>query len=101
LEPGGLIILIAMFALLWVVFIMPQRKRLQAQRALISGVEVGDEIVTVGGLIGRVRATGDEELELEIAPGTRVHMVRGGIARRITDDEDYVDEDEEQDADQP
>jgi preprotein translocase subunit YajC len=84
LEPGGLIILIAMFALLWVLFIMPQRKRVQAQRTLIAGVEVGDEIVTVGGLIGRVRSAGDEELELEIAPGTRVRVSRRAVGAILT-----------------
>ena len=84
MEPGGLIILIAMFALLWVLFIMPQRKRLQAQRTLVAGVEIGDEIVTVGGLIGRVRATGDEELELEIAPGMRVRVSRRAVGAILT-----------------
>ena len=84
MEPGGLIILIAMFALLWVLFIMPQRKRLQAQRTLVAGVEVGDEIVTVGGLIGQVRATGDEELELEIAPGMRVRVSRRAVGAILT-----------------
>jgi preprotein translocase subunit YajC len=84
LEPGGLIILIAMFALLWVVFIMPQRKRLQAQRDVISGVEIGDEIVTVGGLIGRVSEAGDEELRLEIAPGTSVRVSRRAVGAILT-----------------
>ena len=66
-----LIVLVAMFALLWLFLIAPQRRRAQAQRELIASVEVGDEILTVGGLIGRVRSAQDEELVLEIAPGTR------------------------------
>ena len=75
-----LIVLVAMFALLWLFFIMPQRRRAQAQRELLASVEVGDEILTVGGLIGRVRSAQDEELVLEIAPGTQVRVARRSVA---------------------
>jgi preprotein translocase subunit YajC len=75
-----LIVLVAMFALLWLFLIAPQRRRAQAQRELISSVEVGDEILTVGGLIGRVRSAQDEELVLEIAPGTDVRVARRSVA---------------------
>jgi preprotein translocase subunit YajC len=47
---------------------------------LLTKVEVGDEILTVGGLIGRVRSTQDEELVLEIAPGTEVRVARRSVA---------------------
>ena len=75
-----LIVLVAMFALLWLFLIMPQRRRAQAQRELLARVEVGDEILTVGGLIGRVRSAADEELVLEIAPGTEVRVARRSVA---------------------
>ncbi len=75
-----LIIIVAMFALLWVFYITPQRRRAQAQRELLASVEVGDEILTVGGLIGRVRSAQDEELVLEIAPGTQVRVARRSVA---------------------
>ena len=81
---GQLIVLLAMFALLWVFLIMPQRRRAQAQRQLHSNVAVGDEILTVGGLIGRVRSTEDEELRLEIAPGTEVRVARRSVAAVLT-----------------
>ena len=75
-----LIVLVAMFALLWLFLIAPQRRRAQAQRELIGSVEVGDEILTVGGLIGRVRAAQEQELVLEIAPGTEVRVARRSVA---------------------
>jgi preprotein translocase subunit YajC len=75
-----LIVLVAMFALLWLFLIMPQRRRMQAQRELHASVEIGDEILTVGGLIGRVRSAQDEELGLEIAPGTQVRVARRSVA---------------------
>jgi preprotein translocase subunit YajC len=78
---GQLIVIVAMFALLWLFLIAPQRRRAQAQKELISGVEVGDEILTVGGVYGHVRAIDEEgELEVEIAPSTRVRVARRAVA---------------------
>ena len=77
---GQLIVLVAMFALLWVFLIMPQRRRAAAQRQLHANVEIGDEILTIGGLIGFVRSSRDEELVLEIAPGTEVRVARRSVA---------------------
>ena len=91
---GQLVILVAMFALLWLLLIRPQAKRKLAQQQLLSSVEVGDEILTAGGLYGFVRAIGDgDELEVEIAPGTRVRMARRAVAAVIPpeDDDDEPD----------
>ena len=85
MEPGGLIVLVALFALFWLFVIKPQRRRLQDQRTLHESVAVGDEIVTMGGLLGRVKAIDetDDTLEVEIAPGTNVKVVRRGVAAVI------------------
>jgi preprotein translocase subunit YajC len=78
---GQLIIIVAMFVLLWLLLIRPQRQRQVAQRQLIASVEVGDEILTAGGLYGHVRALGDEDdLVVEIAPGTEVRLARRAVA---------------------
>jgi preprotein translocase subunit YajC len=85
LEPGGLIVIVALFALFWLFIIRPQRRRVQEQRELHESVAVGDEIVTLGGLLGRVRSIDedDDTLEVEIAPGTNVRVVRRGVAAVI------------------
>ena len=90
---GQLVILVAMFALLWLLLIRPQAKRKLAQQRLLSSVEVGDEILTAGGLYGFVRAIGDgDELEVEISPGTRVRMARRAVAAVIPpEDADEAD----------
>lgn len=82
MEPGGLIVLVALFALFWLFIIKPQRRRLQDQRDLHASVAVGNEIVTMGGLIGHVREIDDEDdvLLVEIAPGTTVKVARRGVA---------------------
>ncbi len=85
MEPGGLIVLVALFALFWLFVIKPQRRRAQEQRTLHESIEVGDEIVTLGGMLGRVKAIDetDDTLEVEIAPGTNVKVVRRGVAAVI------------------
>ena len=91
---GQFVILLAMFALLWLLLIRPAARRKQAQLQLHASVEVGDEILTAGGLYGFVRAVGDaDELEVEIAPGMTVRMARRAVAAVIPPDE----EDDEQD----
>ncbi len=89
MEPGGLIVLIALFALLWLMIIRPQRRRLVAQRELYESVGLGDEIVTHGGLLGYVRSIDEEDdtLLVEIAPGTNVRVVRRGVAAVIPPEE--------------
>ncbi|MBA2385172.1 MAG: preprotein translocase subunit YajC [Actinobacteria bacterium] len=84
-----LIVIVAMFVLLWLLFIRPQRQRVQAQQQLVSGIEVGDEILTVGGIYGRVLELRDEdELILEIAPGTQVRAARRAVAAVLPEDDE-------------
>ena len=92
-----LIIIVAMFALLWLLLIRPQRQRLQEQRRLHAEIEVGDEILTAGGIYGLVRELGEEDdLVVEIAPGTEVRMARRAVAAIVPpEDEEELVEDEE------
>ena len=70
--------------------IRPQQKRVRAQQALVNAVEVGDEIMTTGGIFGTIAEIDDDEgtVLVEIAPGTRIRMVKSGISRRLTEDDD-------------
>jgi preprotein translocase subunit YajC len=102
---GQLIIIVAMFALLWLLLIRPQRQRLQEQRRLHAEIEVGDEILTAGGLYGHVRELGDEDdLIVEIAPGTEVRMARRAVAGIVPpedEEQEELDEAEELVEDEP
>ena len=85
---GQLIIIVAMFALLWLLLIRPQRKRLQEQRELHASLEVGDEILTAGGFYGHIRELGDDDdLVVEIAPGTHVRVARRAVAGVVEEDD--------------
>jgi preprotein translocase subunit YajC len=90
-----LIVIVAMFALLWLLFIRPQRRRAQAQHELVSGIEVGDEILTVGGIYGTVHEVRDEdELVVEIAPETHVRVARRAVAAVLPPESEPHDEQE-------
>jgi preprotein translocase subunit YajC len=91
-----LIFIVVIFALMWLLFIRPQRAKQQAQRDLIAGVGPGDEIITAGGLYGTVRGVDDEVVTLEIAPDTEVRVAKRAIATVIRP-EDELAEDEEPD----
>jgi len=98
---ASLILLLAMFVLLWVLLIRPQRQRQVKQQQLLSSVEPGDEILTVGGLYGIVRDIDEEDdLIVEVAEGIQVRIARravGGVVKPEDEDKDddgVVEDDE-------
>ena len=58
----------------------PQMQQQKAQRAKIDGLKKGDQVVTAGGLIGRIVKVDDAHVELELAPNVKVRAVRSTIA---------------------
>jgi preprotein translocase subunit YajC len=88
------IIILLLLALAWIVLVRPQRRRQAAQEALYASLRPGDEIVTAGGLFGRIEAVRDDELEVEIAPGTVVRVARRAVAGKIEPDEDEEPQEE-------
>jgi preprotein translocase subunit YajC len=96
---SSLIIIIAMFGLLWVLLIRPQRAKQQQQQKMLSAVEPGDEILTVGGLYGIVQELDeDDDLIVEIAEGIHVRVARRAVATVVKPDDDDVDEDADEEA---
>jgi preprotein translocase subunit YajC len=76
----GAVVLVAYFLLL-----RPGRNRARAQRDMHSSIGVGDEVVTNGGLVGRiVEDTGDGRLLLEVAPGIEVSILRQYVVQRVS-----------------
>ncbi len=75
-----------LIAIFYFMLIRPQKRRVQQHRQLIESVGEGDEIITIGGVYGTVRSIGDEEMEVEVSPGTTVRFTKSAIARRVTED---------------
>jgi preprotein translocase subunit YajC len=95
-----LILLAAMFVLLWVLLIRPQRRRQHEQQQLLSSVEPGDEVLTVGGIYGIVHGIDEEDdLIVEIAEGIQVRVARRAVAGVVKPDDDE-DEEELEEADE-
>lgn len=88
-----LVPLLLMGLVFYFLLIRPQQRQRRQHRDLVDAVDVGDEVVTIGGAYGTVRAMDDEALTLEVAPGVNIRFSRGAIARRLVyDEDDYADE---------
>src|SRR5690606_11286977 len=73
--------ILLLVVIFWLLIFRPQQKRMKAHQAMLSAITRGDTVVTSGGLIGKVtKAVDGEDLEVEIAQGTRVKVSRGGIS---------------------
>jgi preprotein translocase subunit YajC len=75
-----------LIALTWFVLVRPQRRRQQQQKEMLSELETGSEILTAGGLYGTVRNVGDDELVVEIAPGTNVKLDKRAVAMVVPEE---------------
>ena len=82
---GQFIPLILIFAIMWFLLIRPQQKKMKEHRAMVDAVRKGDQVITQGGLIGKIsRVKDDDEVEVEIASGVKVRLVRNTIAQVLS-----------------
>jgi preprotein translocase subunit YajC len=88
-----LILVVAMLVLLWALLIRPQRTRQRQQHDLLSTIEPGDEVLTVGGLYGIVQEIDEEDdLIVEVAEGVHVRIARravGGVVKPDDGGDEY------------
>lgn len=73
--------LVLMFVVLYFVMIRPQMKKQKEHRAMIEAIAKGDEVVTAGGLIGKVSKMGESYVGVELAQGVEVQMQRSAIVQ--------------------
>ena len=79
-------------AIFYFMLIRPQKRRVQQHQQMVRSIEVGDEVVTAGGILGTITSVGDEEFEVEVAPGTTIRFLKTSISRRVTEDDHDEDE---------
>jgi preprotein translocase subunit YajC len=72
-----------LLGVMYFLLIRPQKQRVKAQRTLLTSLHVGDEIVTIAGILGHIVALRDEEVSVETTPGTVLRLRRGAIASRV------------------
>ncbi len=78
---GGMLPLVLMFIVLYFVMIRPQMKRQKEHKAMIEALGKGDEVVTSGGMLGKVSKMGESFLSLEIANGVEVQVQRSAVVQ--------------------
>ena len=90
-QPSGttqLLMGIAPWLLIFVVFYMlmirPQQRRVKEHQAAINAVKKGDEVITGGGIRGRVSKVSDDEVEVEIAQGVKIRVVKSTLSHVVT-----------------
>ena len=77
---GGFIPLILIFGIMYFLMIRPQQKKMKEHRAMVDALRKGDQVVTAGGLIGKVsKVKDDNEVEVELATGVKVRVVQSTI----------------------
>jgi preprotein translocase subunit YajC len=75
----GFLPIILMFVLLYFLMIRPQMKRSKETKAMIEALQKGDEVVTAGGVVGRITKITDQYVTLEIAPNTEIVVQRSAV----------------------
>ena len=78
---SGMLPLVLMFVVLYFVMIRPQMRKQKEHRAMIEAIAKGDEVLTSGGIIGRVTRLGEGSISIEIASGVEVQLQRSAITQ--------------------
>jgi preprotein translocase subunit YajC len=84
MSSAGFLIIIVAFAFLYFVLIRPQKRRQLQSQDMLRALEVGDEIVTAGGIYGRITALHEDDVNVEIAPNLEVRVAKRAIGGVIT-----------------
>jgi preprotein translocase subunit YajC len=85
-APGGLgdglvgmLPIVLMFVLLYFMMIRPQMKRQKEQKAMVDALKAGDEVITAGGILGKIVKTGDHYLTVEISDSAQIIVQRAAV----------------------
>ncbi|HEY8449915.1 MAG TPA: preprotein translocase subunit YajC [Bacillota bacterium] len=76
---GSFLTLVLFFALMWFLIIRPQQVQQRRRQEMLARVKRGDEVITIGGIHGKVKAVSDDTIQLEIAEGVVVQMNKTGV----------------------
>ena len=82
---GQFLPLILIFAIMYFLLIRPQQKKVKEHQAMVSAVRRGDQVITQGGLIGKVtKVKDDNEVEVEIAKDVKVRVVKSTLTNVVS-----------------
>ncbi len=98
-NSSSLVFLIAAAAMFYVLIIRPQQKRAKQQASMLSALEPGVEIVTIGGIYGTIVEAGEERLLIRVADGSEFEIARRAVGSVVPVSDDAEDDDEVVDPD--
>ena len=75
----GMLPIILMFVVLYFLMIRPQMKRAKEHKQMVEALQKGDEVVTAGGVLGRISEMGEAYVTLEVAPNIEISVQRGSV----------------------
>ena len=78
-DMQGMLLIGAMFAVMYFLMIRPQMKRAKEQKKMIEELQKGDEVVTSGGIVGRITKLTDQYVTVEVAPNTELVLQRSAV----------------------
>lgn len=82
-SPLGTLGFVAVLAgIMYFVMIRPQQRQLKAHRVLLTGLKKGDDVVTQGGMLGKIHLVSDRTVTLEIANGVRVRVLKNSVSAK-------------------
>lgn len=79
---ASLIMLVLMFAVFYFLLIRPQQKRAKEHKAVLDALQSGDNVITAGGIHGKIVGLQEGEVTLEIAPGVKIKVNRASVATK-------------------
>ncbi|AXE30950.1 preprotein translocase subunit YajC [Chromobacterium phragmitis] len=79
----GFLPMIVIFVLFWFLMVRPQQKRMKETQKMLSELQKGDEVVTQGGIVGRVSKVSEQFLTLEIADNVEIHVQRAAVSAKL------------------
>ncbi|MFT3838114.1 MAG: preprotein translocase subunit YajC [Myxococcaceae bacterium] len=94
-DSTTILYFVALIGIMYFVMIRPQQKQQKEQQAMLSALKKGDQVVTTGGLLGKVHEVQDKIVVVEIAQGTKVRVLKTSVTvlpEKKADDEKKADE---------
>ncbi len=88
MGPETLVIwVLLLIGVMYFLMVRPQQKRVKAHRELVESLNVGDDVVTIGGIRGSIAVIEDEVITLLVAENTNIQFSRSAVAGKVTDDD--------------
>lgn len=82
---GGMLIpMVLIFGIMYFLMIRPQQKKMKEHKAMVEGLRRGDQVITQGGIYGKVAKVADDELQVEVSEGVKIRVVRSTISAVIS-----------------